>query len=72
MGMWRITAFNTPGHVGRCRSFSFDFAKTMTTGEGGMLLFGTKMCFDGHALGMTGHENNPTVPRWEDKGLIAV
>jgi 8-amino-3,8-dideoxy-alpha-D-manno-octulosonate transaminase len=54
----------TWGDVG---TFSFDFAKTMTTGEGGMLV-----CHDedvwkkAAAWHDHGHENNPAVPRWED------
>lgn len=54
----------TWGDVG---TFSFDFAKTMTTGEGGMLLFNDgdvyrrAMAWHDH-----GHENNPAYPRWED------
>jgi len=54
----------TWGDVG---TFSFDFAKTMTTGEGGMLIFRDEAV---HKRAMAwhdhGHENNPTVPRWED------
>jgi 8-amino-3,8-dideoxy-alpha-D-manno-octulosonate transaminase len=57
-------ALGTWGDVG---TFSFDFAKTITTGEGGMILFRNEavwkkaMAWHDH-----GHENNPTVPRWED------
>ena len=55
----------TWGDVG---AFSFDFAKTMTTGEGGMLLFRDEDVFQrACAWHDHGHENNPTVPRWEDR-----
>lgn len=54
----------TWGDVG---TFSFDFAKTMTTGEGGMLVFRDHAVYDrAVAWHDHGHENNPAVPRWED------
>lgn len=54
----------TWGDVG---TFSFDFAKTITTGEGGMLVFRNQEIFKRAAAWHDhGHENNPTVPRWED------
>jgi 8-amino-3,8-dideoxy-alpha-D-manno-octulosonate transaminase len=54
----------TWGDVG---TFSFDFAKTMTTGEGGMLVFRDERIWKkAVAWHDHGHENNPTVPRWED------
>ena len=54
----------TWGDVG---AFSFDFAKTLTTGEGGMLLFKSKRKFElAKAWHDHGHENNPKYPRWED------
>jgi 8-amino-3,8-dideoxy-alpha-D-manno-octulosonate transaminase len=54
----------TWGDVG---TFSFDFAKTMTTGEGGMLVFRDEnVMHKAAAWHDHGHENNPTVPRWED------
>jgi 8-amino-3,8-dideoxy-alpha-D-manno-octulosonate transaminase len=48
-------------------TYSFDFAKTMTTGEGGMVVFRNKARYE-HAAAWHdhGHENNPAVPRWED------
>jgi 8-amino-3,8-dideoxy-alpha-D-manno-octulosonate transaminase len=55
------------GTWGRIGTYSFDFAKTMTTGEGGMLVFRDED--DYHAAAAWhdhGHENNPAVPRWED------
>ena len=55
------------GTWGEIGTFSFDFAKTMTTGEGGMLVFKNKEVYDRAAAWHDhGHENNPTVPRWED------
>ncbi|MDC3174446.1 aminotransferase class I/II-fold pyridoxal phosphate-dependent enzyme [Candidatus Pelagibacter sp.] len=55
------------GTIGEIGTFSFDFAKTMTTGEGGMLLFKNKKHFlKAKAWHDHGHENNPKVPRWED------
>lgn len=57
-------ALGTWGEVG---TFSFDFAKTMTTGEGGMILFKDYACYQRAAAWHDhGHENNPAVPRWED------
>ena len=55
------------GTWGRMGTFSFDFAKTMTTGEGGMIVFGDRGDYERAAAWHDhGHENNPTVPRWED------
>jgi 8-amino-3,8-dideoxy-alpha-D-manno-octulosonate transaminase len=55
------------GTWGEIATFSFDFAKTMTTGEGGMVLSRDAAL---HAKAAAwhdhGHENNPAVPRWED------
>jgi 8-amino-3,8-dideoxy-alpha-D-manno-octulosonate transaminase len=54
----------TWGDVG---TFSFDFAKTMTTGEGGMIVFRDENVWKkAIAWHDHGHENNPAVPRWED------
>ena len=54
----------THGDVG---TFSFDFAKTITTGEGGMCVFKLKKHYlAAKAWHDHGHENNPKVPRWED------
>ncbi len=59
---------NTPlGTYGDIGTFSFDFAKTMTTGEGGMLVFKDEGLFKKAAAWHDhGHENNPNLPRWED------
>lgn len=55
------------GTLGRIGTYSFDFAKTITTGEGGMIVFKKKQDFDrAKAWHDHGHENNPKVPRWED------
>ncbi|MFM8713105.1 MAG: DegT/DnrJ/EryC1/StrS family aminotransferase, partial [Actinomycetota bacterium] len=55
------------GTWGRMGTFSFDFAKTMTTGEGGMIVFRDKGDYERAAAWHDhGHENNPAVPRWED------
>ncbi len=61
---FRQKYLGTWGDIG---AFSFDFAKTITTGEGGMLLFKSKEKFlKAKAWHDHGHENNPKVPRWED------
>jgi len=55
------------GTYGDMGTYSFDFAKTMTTGEGGMVVFKDKKLFDKAAAWHDhGHENNPDLPRWED------
>lgn len=55
------------GTWGDIGAFSFDFAKTMTTGEGGMLIFRDEVTYRRAAAWHDhGHENNPAVPRWED------
>lgn len=55
------------GTIGDIGAYSFDFAKTITTGEGGMLLFKSKKKYElAKAWHDHGHENNPKVPRWED------
>lgn len=54
----------TIGHVG---TFSFDFAKTITTGEGGMVVAQDQQVLESaKAYHDHGHENNPALPRWED------
>ena len=55
------------GTWGQMGTFSFDFAKTMTTGEGGMVVFHERADYERAAAWHDhGHENNPAVPRWED------
>jgi len=55
------------GTIGDMGAYSFDFAKTMTTGEGGMLVT-RNAAFHAKAAAYHdhGHENNPNFPRWED------
>lgn len=63
-GSFQGKPLGTWGDVG---TFSFDFAKTMTTGEGGMILFRDEAIWKKAAAWHDhGHENNPSVPRWED------
>ena len=63
-GKYRNRYLGTGGDIG---AFSFDFAKTITTGEGGILLFKSKKKFElAKAWHDHGHENNPKFPRWED------
>ncbi len=55
------------GTWGRMGTFSFDYAKTITTGEGGMIVFKKKKDYlRAKAWHDHGHQNNPKVPRWED------
>jgi 8-amino-3,8-dideoxy-alpha-D-manno-octulosonate transaminase len=55
------------GTIGEIGTYSFDFAKTMTTGEGGMVVFRDAGTAErARAWHDHGHENNPTLPRWED------
>lgn len=55
------------GTWGRMGTFSFDYAKTLTTGEGGMIIFPDEGDYVRAAAWHDhGHENNPVVPRWED------
>lgn len=55
------------GTIGDIGCFSFDFAKTITTGEGGMLTFRNQEFHQAaRAYHDHGHDNNPNFPRWED------
>lgn len=55
------------GSLGQIGTFSFDFAKTMTTGEGGMVVTQDQALYQrAAAYHDHGHENNPNLPRWED------
>jgi 8-amino-3,8-dideoxy-alpha-D-manno-octulosonate transaminase len=55
------------GTIGDIGTFSFDFAKTMTTGEGGMVATRNRALYEkAAAYHDHGHENNPNLPRWED------
>ena len=63
-GYYNDIPLGTYGEIG---TYSFDFAKTMTTGEGGMVVFKDKKLYDKAAAWHDhGHENNPEFPRWED------
>ena len=63
-GYYNDIPLGTYGDIG---TYSFDFAKTMTTGEGGMLVFKDKNLYKKAAAWHDhGHENNPEFPRWED------
>lgn len=55
------------GTIGALGTFSFDFAKTLTTGEGGMVISNNDtLLARARAWHDHGHENNPKLPRWED------
>ena len=55
------------GTIGDVGCYSFDFAKTMTTGEGGMIIAKDHDVLErAKAFHDHGHENNPKLPRWED------
>jgi 8-amino-3,8-dideoxy-alpha-D-manno-octulosonate transaminase len=63
-GYYENIPLGTYGDIG---TYSFDFAKTMTTGEGGMVVFKDKNLYKKAAAWHDhGHENNPEFPRWED------
>jgi len=59
------------GTIGKAGIFSFDFGKTLTTGEGGMVstddyeLYKNIVAFSDH-----GHEDNPNYPRGEDTAIF--
>jgi 8-amino-3,8-dideoxy-alpha-D-manno-octulosonate transaminase len=55
------------GTIGDIGTYSFDFAKTITTGEGGMVVCKDPVIAEKcRAYHDHGHENNPKLPRWED------
>ena len=63
-GKFKNKFLGTWGQIG---TFSFDFAKNITTGEGGMILFKNKKDYQkAIAWHDHGHENNPKKQRWED------
>jgi 8-amino-3,8-dideoxy-alpha-D-manno-octulosonate transaminase len=63
-GRLRGRSLGTWGAVG---TFSFDAAKTVTTGEGGMVVCADPATHERAAAWHDhGHENNPALPRWED------
>lgn len=58
---------NFLGTLGDIGAFSFDHAKVITTGEGGMITFKKKKHYLlAKAWHDHGHENNPRLNRWED------
>ena len=55
------------GSLSTIGTFSFDHAKALTTGEGGMLVTDDEELYlKAKAWHDHGHENNPDVARWED------
>lgn len=63
-GRYKGRMVGTIGHAGIC---SFDFQKTVTTGEGGLVLTNDAAVFErARAFHDHGHEYNPTVPRGRD------
>ncbi len=63
-GAFNSVPLGTYGDIG---TYSFDFAKTMTTGEGGMVVFKEKHYYEKAAAWHDhGHENNAKLPRWAD------
>jgi 8-amino-3,8-dideoxy-alpha-D-manno-octulosonate transaminase len=55
------------GTWGLVGTYSFDAAKTLTTGEGGMVVSSDpEVAARARAWHDHGHENNPALPRWED------
>jgi len=60
------------GTMGALGTYSFDYVKTLTTGEGGMVTTNDKKLYDlACAYHDHGHEHNPEVPRGEDSHRIS-
>jgi 8-amino-3,8-dideoxy-alpha-D-manno-octulosonate transaminase len=60
------------GTMGVLGTYSFDYVKTLTTGEGGMVSTNDKKLYDlACAYHDHGHEHNPEVPRGEDSHRIS-
>lgn len=60
------------GTIGDAGIFSFDFGKTMTTGEGGMVVTKNKKIYDlAKEYSDHGHQNNVKLPRHEDSRRIS-
>jgi 8-amino-3,8-dideoxy-alpha-D-manno-octulosonate transaminase len=59
------------GALGALGTYSFDYVKTLTTGEGGMVVTQDKKLYDlACDYHDHGHEHNPEVPRGEDSHKI--
>jgi len=55
------------GTIGAMGTYSFDYVKTLTTGEGGTVVTNDKRLYDRAAYYHDhGHEHNPELPRGED------
>lgn len=60
------------GTIGDIGCFSFDYAKAITTGEGGMLVFKDSNKYEkAKQFHDHGHENNKNLQRWEDSRSIS-
>ena len=59
------------GTIGAMGTYSFDYVKTLTTGEGGTVVTNDKRLYDRAAYYHDhGHEHNPELPRGEDSHSI--
>jgi 8-amino-3,8-dideoxy-alpha-D-manno-octulosonate transaminase len=59
------------GTLGALGTYSYDYVKTLTTGEGGMIVTDDKKLYDlARYYHDHGHEHNPEVPRGEDSHSI--
>jgi 8-amino-3,8-dideoxy-alpha-D-manno-octulosonate transaminase len=59
------------GTMGAMGTYSFDYVKTLTTGEGGMVVTNDKRLYDlANYYHDHGHEHNPELPRGEDSHSI--
>jgi len=59
------------GTMGALGTYSFDYVKTLTTGEGGMVVTNDKRLYDLSTYYHDhGHEHNPELPRGEDSHNI--
>jgi 8-amino-3,8-dideoxy-alpha-D-manno-octulosonate transaminase len=59
------------GAIGAMGTYSFDYVKTLTTGEGGMVTTNDKRLYDRATYYHDhGHEHNPELPRGEDSHSI--
>lgn len=68
-GTYKGKALGTIGDMG---AFSFDFGKTITTGEGGMVATNNKERYErAKEYADHGHQNNPKLPRAQDSRRMA-